>query len=231
MQWSTPKKPAEITEERLIEAILNKDFPPNSNLPGERELAVQLGVTRPTLREALQRLGRDGWVEINQGKPTRVCNYLEEGNLAVLAELARHQGDLPENFVHNLLEVRELLAPAYTQAAVVSAPDVIKEALEECLDLPDEAEAFARADWHLHHLCTVHSGNPIFTLILNGFQDLYPVMGEIYFRNPAGRKASREFYAGLLKSIEAGDADLARQITETAMQRAAELWQSPRKGK
>lgn len=230
MEWTSPKKPAKITEERLIEAILNGKFPLDSNLPGERELAVQLGVTRPTLREALQRMAHDGWVEINQGKPTRVCNYLEEGNLAVLAVLVRHQGAMPDNFVENLLQVRELLAPAYSQAAIENAPDEVQSVLEECLDLDDNPEDFALADWKLHHRLTVCSGNPVFTLILNGFQDLYPVMGEVYFRNPEARAASREFYSGLQKSILSKDSMLAKKVTKQAMEVSVGLWQIELKG-
>lgn len=230
MEWSTPKKPAEITEERLIEAILSGNFPINSKLPGERELAVQLGVTRPTLREALQRLARDGWLEINQGKPTRVCNYLEEGNLAVLAMLVRHQGYRPENFVRNLLQVRGLMAPTYTQAAIENAPEDIQSRLDHCLEVDDSAEEFARADWLLHHKLTVCSGNPEFTLILNGFQELYHVMGEIYFQNPASRAASREFYAGLVRCIDECDSEKAKVLTQEAMNLSVDLWQSTRKG-
>ncbi|MEN4099414.1 MAG: GntR family transcriptional regulator, partial [Anaerolineaceae bacterium] len=95
MNWKPPEKPGELTESRLISAILANHFPPGSNLPGERELAVQFGVTRPTLREVLQRLERDGWVEIRQGKPTRVLNYWQEGNLAVLVAVALYQGEPP----------------------------------------------------------------------------------------------------------------------------------------
>jgi GntR family negative regulator for fad regulon and positive regulator of fabA len=75
MDWQPVQKPAEMAETRLLEAILSGHFPINSNLPGERELAEQIGVTRPTLREALQRLARDGWLDIQQDKPTRVRDY------------------------------------------------------------------------------------------------------------------------------------------------------------
>jgi DNA-binding GntR family transcriptional regulator len=54
--WTTAPKPADLAENRLLDAILDGSFPINSNLPPERDLATQLGVTRPTLREALQRL-------------------------------------------------------------------------------------------------------------------------------------------------------------------------------
>ncbi len=130
MNWSVPDKPAELTENRLVAAFLDGTFPVDSNLPAERELALQLGVTRPTLREALQRLARDGWIEIRQGKPTRVRNYWQEGNLAVLAAIARRRQDLPANFVPDLLSVRILLAPAYARLAIERTPGCIVNLLE-----------------------------------------------------------------------------------------------------
>ena len=75
MNWELPLRPAERVENRLIQAIVGGEFPINSTLPPERELARRLGVTRPTLREALQRLARDGWIEIHHGKSTRVRDY------------------------------------------------------------------------------------------------------------------------------------------------------------
>src|SRR5512143_391382 len=109
MNWDNPTRPAELIEARLINAILDDQFPVNSNLPPERDLATQLGVTRPTLREGLQRLARDGWIEIRHGKPTRVRDYWREGNLAVLSAIARHTDHLPADFVPNLLHIRALL--------------------------------------------------------------------------------------------------------------------------
>ncbi len=134
-------KPAELAEQRLIDAILDGSFPFESTLPPERELAVKLGVTRPTLREALQRLGRDGWIEIHQGKPTRVCNPWQEGNLAVLGHLANHAGHRYPQFVQDLLTVRCLLAPAYCQAAVEKAQDALALFLAGMPALTDSASS------------------------------------------------------------------------------------------
>ena len=40
-------------EDLLVRSILDGSYPPGASLPGERELAAKLGVSRPTLREAL----------------------------------------------------------------------------------------------------------------------------------------------------------------------------------
>jgi len=99
MQWEIPEKPAEVAEQRIINAIVEGVFPINSSLPSERDLSTMIGVTRPTLREALQRLSRDGWIEIHQGKTTRVRNYWTEGNLNVLSSISKYSDYLPEVFV------------------------------------------------------------------------------------------------------------------------------------
>lgn len=217
-------KPAELAESRLIQAILDGDFPIDSNLPAERELAQMLGVTRPTLREALQRLGRDGWVHIQHGKPTRVRNYWEEGNLAVLGAIAAYPAWMPPDFVHNLLVVRQLLAPTYTRLAATQSPERVCVVLEELRHTPDRAVAYAMADFRLHHTLTVASGNPVFTLILNGFADAYHTLGQVYFSLAEGRASSRRYYDDLLAAMAAGDVDGAGVVTEQAMVNSLRLW-------
>ena len=224
MDWTIPPKPAEITENRLIDAILSGHFPIDTALPAERELAAQLGVTRPTLREALQRLGRDGWIEIRHGRSTRVRDYWHEGNLGVLGAIARRSQGLPKDFVPNLLYVRQVMAPAYTRLAVEHAPEQVLSVLGGYIQLPEHPEAFADFDWQLHHQLTLASGNPIFTLILNGFCELYQPMARLYFQPLAARIRSRQFYGDLHAAVQAGDASKAEAIAHQVMVDSIELW-------
>lgn len=225
MQWKIPLRPAESTEQQLIAAILEGHFPIDSHLPPERELARQLGITRPTLREALQRMARDGWLEIRQGKPTRVRNYWEEGNLGVLGAIVRNQSTPPTTFIPNLLNVRQLLAPTYFRLAVERAPQTIAGFLEGLLRIPDVAAAYAEADWELHKLCSIQSGNPVFTLILNGFQDFYLQAAESYFSHPRTRQHSHRFYRSLLQAAQNHDSQTAQSITQEIMLSSHSLWQ------
>lgn len=224
-RWDAVPKPAELTETRLIEAILDGHFPVGSHLPAERELAVQLGVTRPTLREALQRLARDGWIEIRHGRHTRVRNYWREGNLGVLGTIARHKNHAPPDFVPNLLEVRISLAPAYTRAAVERKPDHVADLLSNYTTLEDAPQTFATADWDLHRQLTIDSGNPVFTLILNGFSDLYGNMALIYFSLVEARARSRVFYQDLRDAALSNDPEAAESVTRQMMIESLDLWQ------
>jgi GntR family negative regulator for fad regulon and positive regulator of fabA len=226
MIWSPPPKPAELTESRLIDAILDGSFAIGAALPAERELAAQLGVTRPTLREALQRLARDGWIEIRQGRPTRVRDYWQEGSLGVLGAIARHSNHLPHDFIPNLLYIRFLLAPAYSRLAVTHEPQAVVNLLDRRSELPDVPEAFASFDWLLHHQLTVASRNPVFTLILNGFRELYQPIACQYFQLPESRQSSRVFYTQLSGAASASDPVQAEAVTRRVMAESLELWQA-----
>lgn len=222
--WNTPLKPAELAESRLVEAILDGHFPVGSNLPAERELAEKLGVTRPTLREALQRLSRDGWIEIQQGKPTRIRNYWLEGNLLILSAMVRYARSLPENFTPNLLQIRKLLAPEYTRLAIQNKFTDVLRLLESMQQVPDSAEDFTRVDLNFHIRMTILSGNPVFTLIFNGFTGLYEVMGMQYFSRVETRNHSRSFYRKLLMSVTAHDDFMAEEVTRRVMAESIDLW-------
>ena len=223
--WHSVKKPAEIAETRLIKAILDGDFSINSYLPGERELAESLGVTRPTLREALQRLERDGWVEIHQGKPTRVRNYWEEGSLGVLNSLASYPDHLPDRFIPDLLTVRLAMAPTYTAMAIEKSPDKIIHLLEERQTLPDEPQAYAHFDWQVHHVLTRLSENTVFVMILNGFKDLYLHLAPFYFSNASARQHSMHFYQDLSQVSTNPNPNKARILTDMVMRESMIFWQ------
>ena len=228
--WSAPQRPAIYAEQALINAILDGTYPPGSALPAERDLAEQLGLTRPTLREALQRMERDGWISIRQGKSTLVRDIWTEGGLNVLSSLARYgnqgfENHIPFDFIPRLLDVRLALAPAYARAAAACENgDALIEYLSAPPALDDPANIYTHYDWCLHHRLTMASCNPIYTLILNGFEALYLSMGRIYFTQPEARAASNRFYTRLLDALQNKDAGAAETVTREAMTESLTLW-------
>lgn len=227
--WNAPLRPSAYAEHMLIEAILGGTFPPGSSLPGERTLAAQLGVTRPTLREALQRLARDGWLTVQQGKATAVNDYWREGGLNVLSALVQHSDRLPPGFVTQLLQVRLQLAPAYTRAAVEHQAQTVVALLQTRSSLPDDARSFAAFDWQLQRQLTIASTNPIYTMILNGFADFYEKLAGFYFLPEASRAASRRFYRELAAAAAAADAAQAERVSVAAMRESIALWERTRR--
>ncbi len=222
-------KPVQYAEQALVTAILEGKYPAGTNLPAERELAAQLGVTRPTLRETIRRLQGDGWLTVQQGKPTRVNDFWREGGLNVLSALVRYSQELPDNFVLNLLQVRRAMAPAYARLAVECNWREVAAFLARYESLPDTPEDYAAFDWRMHYVLTLASGNPIYTLILNGFAGFYEQMARVYFSWPGARLSSREFYARLLSAAQEGSQDKAEAATREMMDRSIQLWERVRR--
>jgi GntR family transcriptional repressor for pyruvate dehydrogenase complex len=73
---STERKVYQIIADRLRERIRQGEFKAGSRLPAERELVQILGVSRPSLREALIALEIDGSIEIRMGSGIYVCQKL-----------------------------------------------------------------------------------------------------------------------------------------------------------
>jgi GntR family negative regulator for fad regulon and positive regulator of fabA len=223
--WAAPQRPAIYAEQALVTAFLNGSYPPGSKLPAERQLAVQLGVTRPTLREALRRLESDGWLCVQQGKPTQVNDFWREGGLNLLSSLVRNSQKLPVNFIPNLLEVRLAMAPAYTKAAIEQSPSEVADFIEAYGELGDSPSAFASFDWALHKTLAYYSNNPIYSMILNGFAGFYEQMSCLYFNYPLAQASSRAFYIALQQAARRKDPQEAEQITRWIMQESIDLWE------
>lgn len=224
MSSSPLRRPAEFAESQLLNAILDGTYSINSTLPNERNLADQLGITRPTLREALQRLARDGWLDIQQGKSTRVRDYWQEGSLATLNALAASPHHQSPDFVAYLLEVRLLLAPTYTRQALQHASPQIAALLDRAEELGQDPVSYAIFDWELHHALTQFAANPVFQLLLNGFKEIYSQMGKTYFSFEECRSESRKFYKSLLSCAKSEDLDAAESLLRETMQISLDLW-------
>ncbi|MFH1154293.1 MAG: GntR family transcriptional regulator [Pseudomonadota bacterium] len=222
-----PGKPAQIAEYRLMEAILSGACPAGQPLPAERILADNLGVTRPTLREALQRLSREGWVTIRHGKSTLVNDYLTQGGLGVLGSIARHTRAVSHEMVCHLLEVRAALFPGIAGLAVNRAPDVLAAYLEKAQDLSDAPGAVAAYDWGLQMLMVHVTGNPVFRMIINDFSPLYRILGETYFGYGKALAHSRAYYRELLQALPNGRAGVENLVHRT-LEATIDLWKQGR---
>ncbi len=218
------KRLSDIVEDRLIEGVLSGRFPVGGALPLERDLAEELGVGRPTLREAIQRLERDGWFRVKKGQPTMVNDYWLTGNLNILGKLAEHQDHLPGDFVVHLLELRAAVAPAYVRQAVAHNPAQVVAAVVEAERLNEDAAEFAAFDWRLQKRLAELSPNPIYLLMLNSFDALYLRLAARYFRSKANRETSRRYYRRLLAAAMDSDPERAEAVVKETMIDSLATW-------
>lgn len=219
-------KPAQYAEHQLLTAILKGEFPPGTILPGERKLAEQVGVTRPTLRETLQKMAREGWLTIRHGKPTIVRDYMNEGGMGVLSTMARFGEKLPKQFVEHFLKVRCVILPSVAKMTMENNPEILEGYLSDSKNLEDNTLAFTDYDWKLQLLMATQSGNPFFRIILNDFDFMFRKMGAEYFLLEEARAASMVYYLDLLERVRLRDKDGVHDRVAHVMEQALELWKA-----
>jgi GntR family transcriptional regulator len=103
--------------EALLELILARHFA-GGRLPSEGVLAEKLGVSRTTVRAALQSLQRDGFITRRRGSGTHINRYIVPSRLGLhrlvgFSTLLKEIGRKPS--VEISVEMRDELAPAWCE--------------------------------------------------------------------------------------------------------------------
>ncbi|HEX9078968.1 MAG TPA: FadR/GntR family transcriptional regulator [Desulfuromonadaceae bacterium] len=86
-----PKKVSSQIADQIRSSILAGEFSPGDKLPPERELAEMFGVSRPSVREAINILSAAGLVKAYQGGGTVVMSLVETTAGNPLTELIRNE--------------------------------------------------------------------------------------------------------------------------------------------
>lgn len=107
--------------------ILEGSLKPGDRLPPERELAAEFGVSRPSLREAIQKLASKGMVLSRQGGGTYVTDSLDSSFLDPWRDMLGSHPDLRED----MLEFRHLLEGQAAAWAAERATEADRQRLEE----------------------------------------------------------------------------------------------------
>lgn len=217
------KGPANFAEKYIIHSIWEGLYPPGTVLPSERELSDKIGVTRTTLREVLQRLARDGWLTIQHGKPTKVNNFWETSGLNILETITELDQKGAPKLIEHLLAARKHIGMIYFKKAIIHNRQAAIEFIEN-IQFSDDALEFAQADYALHHKMAYLSNNPIYVLILNGFQKLYFRAGRYFFENPKARQVTAQFYTNYLELARENDANQVPRLIKDYSIQITPLW-------
>ena len=97
--------------DQLVGELVDGGLAPGESLPSERRLAELLGVSRPAVREALQRLAHAGLVEVRQGDATTVRDFRRLGGLDLLPRLLVFGGQIDLKVARSILEARLYVGP------------------------------------------------------------------------------------------------------------------------
>ncbi|KAF0162974.1 MAG: GntR family transcriptional regulator transcriptional repressor for pyruvate dehydrogenase complex [Rhodocyclaceae bacterium] len=195
----------------LEQRILEGSWKAGDRLPAERELSTQLGVSRASLREGLQKLVSRGLLSSRQGGGTYVTDRLDAGFLEPWEGLLRKHASVRED----LLEFRELLEAKAAACAAERATAEDKARLQRCFDTLDQAyrdgalEVVAAADLAFHQAVAEAAHNAIIghltASLLRLLQDSLQLNLAELMQAPQARELLRRQHQSIFESIMQGD--------------------------
>lgn len=237
MHYGHQSNPAPVRRASLQSLILNQlrefvianGLKPGDRLPSERVLAARLGVSRPTLRLALNWLSEQRAVRRVQGGGT----YLEDGFLMALTR-SQEDADVSDVPLTELVEARIVLEPSLTRLAAKNATEEQIDRLEKDLELAAEnltdVEAWRQHDLHFHARLGQLSGNRVLAGSLDSIVLQLPGVWQRF--QPADRvEKSHQEHRLILDSLRRRDAaGASRQMRNHLRKFEQELGLRPRRG-
>lgn len=130
--------------DQLLGEVVDGSLAPGDSLPSERRLAELLGVSRPAVREALQRMSATRLVEVRHGGTTTVRDFQRYAGLDLLPRMLVRDGDLDPAVARSIIEARFAIAPTVARMAAERAgraAEVTRAALEQALGRLAAAES------------------------------------------------------------------------------------------
>jgi GntR family transcriptional repressor for pyruvate dehydrogenase complex len=152
---------ADVVAKDLEMRILEGSLKPGDRLPSERALALELSVSRPTLREAIQKLVSKGLLTTKHGGGTVVTDRLQASFADPWQEMLKGhpllQSDMLE-FRHMLEGEAALMAAERATDADIARIDAAFAALEAAYD-SDDMQACIDTDVAFHQAIAEASHN------------------------------------------------------------------------
>ncbi|HQI79960.1 MAG TPA: FadR/GntR family transcriptional regulator [Deltaproteobacteria bacterium] len=198
----------EVFISRFEHLIITGKIAIGQKLPSERELALQLGVSRPVVHEGLVDLAAKGLVTMKPRVGTVVNDYRTEGSLSILNSIINYQqGALDEDLLNSLLATRLLVE---TETCRLAAENRTEDHLRELRSIveaeekadPKDLRAITSLDFRFHHTMGMASGNLIYPLLINTFKPVYMNFTALFFSDPAMVPETVRFHRRLLTAIE-----------------------------
>ena len=198
--------------QQIEESITSGELKEGDQLPAERELAQQFGVSRTAVREAVKTLREKGLVEAYPGRGTFITNGTARGIQQTLDRMIR--SGQAEGTAH-LTEVREILEPEIAALAAQRVDEEMLSAMREAIAVMDvarkDSEEFIEGDLDFHLALAEAAGNPLILSLIDSIVGLLREQRTRTYFVEGGPERGQYHHRRILEAIEHRDAVGARE--------------------
>lgn len=204
---------AEI-QEIVKRYIIDHQFKPGDALPGEGELAKQMGISRPSLREAMKVLQTIGVIETRHGSGTYVgsfsLNPFAEGMAFQILIAAQHSETAPPELL-DLVDLREAMETSQMRKVIGQHTDEqianMRTIAREMAMGKHRSAAFTQRDLALHQLFYQPLQSRVFTEFIRMFWRISNLTLQAYAES--SRDSVLEEHDRIIDAIAARDTEAA----------------------
>ena len=208
--------------QQVEESIHKGALKAGDQLPPERELAEQFGVSQTAVREAVKALREKGLVEAYPGRGT----FITDGSSYTIRQsLDRMMRSGHQGFT-SLAEVREILEPEIAALATTRAGEEDIAAMREQVAAMDaakgEPEAYIEADLDFHLALAEAADNAIILSLIDSIVGLLREQRMGIFQVDGGPERGQYHHKRILEAIEHRDPVGAREAMKAHLKQVRE---------
>jgi GntR family transcriptional repressor for pyruvate dehydrogenase complex len=223
MKSTEPKRLYQTVAAQILALIRQEEFPAGERLPPERELALKLGVSRPSLREALIALEIGGQIEIRMGSGVYVRDASAE-DVSVMAAL----GDSPSELMQARAAIEGSVAVLAAARMTAATLDRLRRMIERMRRLAAAGKSPVEADRQFHMLIAETAGNSVLTRFVGELFDSRhdPIAAAMRGHTESAQTwtaAVRE-HEDVLKALQASDPIAAQTAMRAHLRASEERW-------
>jgi GntR family transcriptional regulator, transcriptional repressor for pyruvate dehydrogenase complex len=209
--------------QQIEESILSGELSEGTQLPAERDLARQFGVSRTAVREAIKALQEKGLVDAFPGRGTFVTNGTSNSMRRSLDRIIKSGETDGWDY---LVEVREILEPEIAALAAMRATDqdlaTMRDAVQVMNKAASDSDAFIEADLDFHLALAEAAGNPIVLSLIDSIVGLLREQRLRIFRIGGGPERGQFHHRRILDAVKRHDPQGARVAMQAHLSQVRE---------
>lgn len=214
--------------DQIEQLIADESLHPGDKLPGEREMAERMGVSRTVVREAIRVLGVRGLVQVKTGCGTYVQEPSAKDAAASIGRFLKlRQGDAPFAHVH---EVRSMIELETAGLAAERATDDdigrLERTIEGMAAHRQDLDAYIKCDHAFHEGLAEATHNSLFNVLLGPISDLLHQVILVSVQAPGALDVGLSHHRNILAQVQRRDPQAARQAMREHLTEARSLVQT-----